>query len=53
MDAGNSNSGFGFRWAIIRNPQKGMAARGFALAELLLLPLSFVTFGYVVAEAVL
>lgn len=29
-----------------------MAARGFALAELLLLPLSFVTFGYVVAEVV-
>lgn len=53
MNAMNSKSGFGFRWAIIRNPQKGMAARGFALAELVLLPLSFVTFGYVVAEVVL
>lgn len=52
-NAGCPNSGFGLRWSIIRNPQKGMAARGFALAEMVLLPLSFVTFGYVVADAVL
>lgn len=58
-DKGNSenmqdaNSGFALRWAIIRDPSKTMAARAFALAEMVLLPLSFVTFGYVVLEAVL
>ena len=51
-DAG-PNSGFGLRWAIIRNPEKGLAARGFALAELVLLPFSFVTCGYVVVNGVL
>ena len=57
MDKANNvgcpNSGFGLRWSIIRNPQKGMAARGFALAEMVLLPLSFVTFAYVLASAAL
>ena len=49
----DANSGFALRWAIIRDPSKTMAARAFALAEMVLLPLSFVTFGYVVLEAVL
>ena len=48
-----ANSGFGLRWATIRDPEKGMAARVFAFAELVLLPFSFVTVGYVVANAVL
>ena len=48
-----ANSGFALRWSIIMDPGKGMAARGFALAELVLLPLSFATFAYVVLEAVL
>ena len=47
------NSGFGLRWAIVRNPAKGTAARLFALAEMVLLPLSFATFGYVIADALL
>lgn len=45
-------SGFGLRWATLRDPEKGMATRLFAFAEILLLPLSFLTFLYVIAEAV-
>ncbi|MBR4170337.1 MAG: DUF445 family protein [Kiritimatiellae bacterium] len=45
-------SGFGLRWATLRDPEKGMATRLFALAEIVLLPLSFLTFLYVIAEAV-
>lgn len=48
-----SLSGFGLRWAIIRNPAKGTSARCFAAAEMVLLPLSFVTFVYVLASAAL
>ena len=46
-------SGFGLRWAIVTNSEKGMSARLFAAAELVLLPLSFVTFVYVLVSAVL
>ena len=49
----DANSGFALRWSIIRDHSKPKTARGFALAEMVLLPLSFVTFGYVVLEAVL
>ena len=49
----DAKSGFALRWSIIRDPSKVMAARAFALAEMVLLPLSFVTFGYVALEAVL
>ena len=44
-------SGFGLRWSIVTNREKGMSARLFAVAELVLLPLSFVTFAYVLASA--
>ena len=47
------SSGFGLRWAIIRSPEKGTSARCFAAAEMVLLPLSFVTFAYVLASAAL
>lgn len=48
-----ANTGLALRWSIVKDPGKGMAARGFALAELVLLPLSFATFAYVVLEAAL
>ena len=46
-------SGFGLRWSMVKNSEKDMAARLFAAAELVLLPLSFVTFAYVLASAAL
>lgn len=46
-------SEFGLRWRIVVDPKKETAARWFAGLELVLLPLSFVTFGYVVLDAVL
>lgn len=46
-------SEFALRWRIVADPKKERAARWFAGLELVLLPLSFVTFGYVVVEAVL
>ena len=55
MKNGNEDtlSGFGLRWGIVRDPGKGMSARVFAAAEMVLLPASFVTFAYVVASAAL
>ena len=50
---GSPTSGFGLRWATLRDPEKGTATRLFALAEIVLLPLSFITFLYVIAEAIL
>ena len=49
----SSSSGFGLRWSIVTNSEKGMSARLFAAAELVLLPLSFVTFLYVLVSAAL
>lgn len=48
-----ASSEFGLRWRIVVDPKKEKAARWFAGLELVLLPLSFVTFGYVVLDAVL
>lgn len=48
-----SRSGFGLRWSIVTNSEKGMSARLFAAVELVLLPLSFVTFVYVLVSAAL
>ena len=46
-------SGFGMRWAIVRDREKGTSARCFAAAEIVLLPLSFMTFAYVLVSAAL
>ena len=46
-------SGFVMRWAIVRDRGKGTSARCFAAAEIVLLPLSFVTFVYVLVSAAL
>lgn len=44
-------SGFWVRWAIVRDCEKGTSACCFAAAEIVLLPLSFVTFAYVLVAA--
>ena len=51
MNGKESKFGFGLRWALVRSREKGMAARCFAAAEIVLLPLSFVTFAYVLVAA--
>ena len=51
MNGKENKFGFGLRWALVRSREKGMAARCFAAAEIVLLPLSFVTFAYVLVAA--
>ena len=51
MHGKENRFGFGLRWALVRSREKGMAARCFAAAEIVLLPLSFVTFAYVLVAA--
>ena len=51
MNVKENKFGFGLRWALVRSREKGMAARCFAAAEIVLLPLSFVTFAYVLVAA--
>ena len=51
MNGKENKFGFGLRWALVRSREKGMTARCFAAAEIVLLPLSFVTFAYVLVAA--
>lgn len=51
MNEKENKFGFRLRWALVRSREKGMAARCFAAAEIVLLPLSFVTFAYVLVAA--
>ena len=53
MNGKENRFGFGLRWALVRSREKGMTARCFAAAEIVLLPLSFVTFAYVLVAAAL